>query len=92
MISKYTFLFLMVFGVGNAFGQTPDDEAAIKATIRRETQSYFAADAKTWRDCWAALPESTNLYYSAQSHQVGQTAMAKPDHNGHFVDLILDIF
>lgn len=47
--------------------------------VRRETQSYFAADAKAWRDCWAELPESNNLFYSEQSHKVGQTSMAKPD-------------
>jgi hypothetical protein len=80
MNSKFTFLFLLVFTVRGAFGQTPD-ETAIKATIRRETLSYFAADAKAWSDCWAALPESNNLYYSDQSHKVGQTSMAKPDLN-----------
>ncbi|MGM9512397.1 hypothetical protein ACS5NO_31990 [Larkinella sp. GY13] len=78
MKATFTFLFLLFFVAGGAFGQTPD-ETAIKATIRRETLSYFAADAKAWRDCWAALPESNNLYYSEQSHKVGQTSMATPD-------------
>jgi hypothetical protein len=77
MKPKFTFLVLLIVAIGPLFGQSPDG-TAIKAMIRRETQAYFAADAKTWRDCWAELPESNNLFYSEQSHKVGQTSMAKP--------------
>lgn len=76
MNQKYTLLFPLIFVVGSTFGQTTDADA-IKTTVRRETQSYWAADSKAWLDCWADVPESNNLYYSEQNHKVGQVAMPK---------------
>lgn len=69
-------LFPLALAVGPAFGQATDADA-IKAVIRRETQAYWAADAKTFRDCWANLPEAKMLYHSEMSHKVGQVPMPK---------------
>jgi len=30
----------------------PNDIAAIKAVIAKETQSFFSVDRKNWEDCW----------------------------------------
>jgi ketosteroid isomerase-like protein len=73
---KPILLFPLALAVGSAFGQTTDADA-IKAVIRRETQAYWAADAKTFRDCWANLPEAKMLYHSAMSNKVGHGHLPK---------------
>lgn len=38
------------------------ESSAIKAVIERETASFFKHDASALIDCWANVPEATQLY------------------------------
>src|SRR5882762_3350488 len=45
----------------------PDDIAAIKAVIAKETQSFFSVDRKNWEDCWWNVPYAYWSYSDSTS-------------------------
>jgi hypothetical protein len=45
----------------------PNDIAAIKAVIAKETQSFFSVDKKNWEDCWWKVPYAYWSYSDSSS-------------------------
>ena len=45
----------------------PNDLAAIKAVIAKETQSFFSVDRKNWEDCWWKVPYAYWSYSDSTS-------------------------
>jgi hypothetical protein len=45
----------------------PNDLAAIKSVIAKETQSFFSVDRKSWEDCWWNVPYAYWSYSDSTS-------------------------
>jgi hypothetical protein len=78
-ISKFYLTILALFTITTVVAQ-PNDIAAIKAVIAKETQSFFSVDRKNWEDCWWNAPyaywsysDSTSTSYIEGWDQLNKT-------------------
>jgi len=66
-ITKFYLASLLAwFAITTAVAQ-PNDIAAIKAVIAKETQSFFSVDRKNWEDCWWNVPYAYWSYSDSTS-------------------------
>ena len=64
---KFSLSTLFVFLAMTLSIAQPNDIAAIKAVISRETQSFFSVDRKNWEDCWWNVPYAYWSYSDSTS-------------------------
>jgi len=64
---KFSLSTLLTFFALTLATAQPNDIAAIKAVIARETQSFFSVDRKNWEDCWWNVPYAYWSYSDSTS-------------------------
>ncbi len=65
--AKFSLSTLLTFFALTLATAQPNDIAAIKAVIARETQSFFSVDRKNWEDCWWNVPYAYWSYSDSTS-------------------------
>jgi hypothetical protein len=64
---KFSLSTLFIYLAVSMATAQPNDIAAIKAVIAKETQSFFSVDRKNWEDCWWSVPYAYWSYSDSTS-------------------------
>ncbi len=65
--TKYSLFTLIAWFAATISLAQPNDIAAIKEVIAKETQSFFSVDRKNWEDCWLKVPYAYWSYSDSTS-------------------------